>query len=105
MIPGSTEDAKAILVCSIYFFTPSFAYSSVNSIANILQDEAAALHRNGCCLLPFADPTYELKGTKAFIHEDRELFFKDRITAICDTFKVSHPMNLAVTLRRTLNIY
>lgn len=72
------------------FFMPSFAYNPVILVANILQDEAAALHRHGCCLLPFADPTYELKGAKAFIHEDRQLFFKNRIEAICDTFKVSH---------------
>ncbi|TID22855.1 hypothetical protein E2P81_ATG01988 [Venturia nashicola] len=60
----------------------------LEATAWLIVDEAAALHRHGCCLLPFADPTFELKGTKAFIHEDRQLLFKDRIEAICDTFKV-----------------
>ncbi|KAE9992137.1 hypothetical protein EG327_009971 [Venturia inaequalis] len=60
----------------------------LEATAWLIIDEAASLHRNGCCLLPFADPTYELKGTKAFFHEDRQLFFKDRIEAICETFKV-----------------
>lgn len=79
------------MVCSISI-RPNIPTNLVIIITNTLQDEAATLHRDGCRLLPFADPTYELKGAKAFIHEDRQLFFKDRIEAICDTFKVSLPV-------------
>lgn len=68
---------------------PVFNFKIRKDSANTHQDEAATLHRDGCRLMPFADPTYELKGTKTFIHDDRQLNFKHRIEAICDTFRVS----------------